>query len=235
MDADSRGAAAFAAWRTALTRRLVAEPALAGARCDSSVHGPVFAPYLDLTASSAWPSRRSLAAGDAVRHRRTPPRDRTRSTTRPATRRPGARPTCSARRTPSTSPTTTSSPPAVPAVAGVGRHRHACAAPARCPAITDEAYRGSVARYVWDLADRRDQRLGGADGRLGRPAQPAPPRPARRLGRGPAAADRPDWDLLEEALESLDFDHGGDASTALVTMDAAPCRAARGVRLSLRT
>ncbi|HET6938818.1 MAG TPA: penicillin acylase family protein, partial [Nocardioides sp.] len=50
MAAGSSGAAAFAAWRSALTTRLCAEPPLAPL-LDASVHGPLFAPYLSLEAS----------------------------------------------------------------------------------------------------------------------------------------------------------------------------------------
>ena len=53
MAAGSRGAAAFAAWRNALTTRLCAEPAFAAMR-DDSVYGPLFAPYLSLEASVGW-------------------------------------------------------------------------------------------------------------------------------------------------------------------------------------
>ena len=206
MAAGSRGAAAFAAWRTALTRRLCAEPVLAPL-LDDSAHGPLFAPYLDAARpASAWPSSRwptrgtpfgidvrrlaTEALDDAAGHpdawgdthvfgptHALPPRRR----------RPRATRRCRSRRCPATSTP--------------------CAAPAGCPAITDEAYRGSVARYVWDLADRAQQRLGGADGRLGRPAVAAPPRPARAWAEAPAAArSSSDWETAHPDGESRTVD-----------------------------
>ena len=64
------------------------------------------------------------------------------------------------------------------------------------PGLTDECYRGSVARYVWDLADRARSGWVVPMGAAGDPAVAAPPRPAGGLGRGPPAADRPDWERL---------------------------------------
>ena len=150
MDADSAGAAAFAAWRTALTSRLVGEPVFAGL-LDPFVHGPVFAVYLDLTASVGLALETILAADDpfgidvrrlsalalddAADHAGTWGDTHRFSTTHGFDL---ADPDLLA--------------PGVPAVALSGDYDTV-----RCtgslPAITDEAYRGSVARYVWDLAD----------------------------------------------------------------------------------
>ncbi|WP_372733907.1 penicillin acylase family protein [Nocardioides sp.] len=150
MDADSAGAAAFAAWRSALTRRVVAEPVFAGL-LDSSVYGPVFAPYLDLTASVGLALETLLAADqpfgidlcalataaleDAAGH--------------PATW--GA--------THVFSPTHAFDlggagllAPEIPAAPVDGDYD--CV---RCtgslPGVRDDCYRGSVARYVWDLSE----------------------------------------------------------------------------------
>ena len=63
MAAGSAGAAAFAAWRSALTTRLCAEPVFAPLR-DDSVHGPLFAPYLVARRpASGWPSSRWSTRG----------------------------------------------------------------------------------------------------------------------------------------------------------------------------
>lgn len=149
MDADSAGAAAFAAWRTALTRRLVAEPVFAGLT-DSSVHGPVFAVYLDLTASVGLALetilsvdepfgidvRRlaTLALDDAAGHAATWGDTHVLGPTHAFDL---ADPDLVA--------------PTVPAVA-VSGDIDCVRCTGSLPAITDAAYRGSVARYVWDLA-----------------------------------------------------------------------------------
>ena len=149
MEIDSAGAAAFAAWRTALTRRLVVEPAFAGL-VDSSVHGPVFAVYLDLTASVGLALETILSVDEplGIDVRRLATLALEDAAGHPAT----------------WGETHVFGPthgfdlgdadlvaPAVPAVAVAGDID--CV---RCtgslPAITDEAYRGSVARYVWDLS-----------------------------------------------------------------------------------
>ena len=151
MDAESQAAAAFAAWRTALTRRLVSEPVF-GPLADAYVHGPVFAPYLDLTASvglaletlvpSAAPFgidvRRlaTLALEDAAAH--------------PA----------SWGDVHVLGPThgfdvadADLVPPDIP-VTPVAGDIDSVRCTGWLPALTDECYRGSVARYVWDLGDR---------------------------------------------------------------------------------
>ena len=68
------------------------------------------------------------------------------------------------------------------------------------PGLADECWRGSVARYVWDLADRDNSGWVVPLGAVRRPAQPAPPRPARALGRRAARAAR----------HRLGPAHGGD-------------------------
>ncbi len=152
MDVDSAGAAAFAAWRTAMTRRLVDEPALAGL-LDSGAHGPVFAPYLDLTASVGLALETIMAASESgepfgidVRRLATLALD------------DAAGHAASWGDTHVLGPTHAFDladealvAPEVPAVALSGDID--CV---RCtgslPAISDACYRGSVARYVWDLS-----------------------------------------------------------------------------------
>ena len=149
MEADSAGAAAFAAWRTALTRRLVEDPALAGLR-DSSVHGGVFALFLDLTAWVGLALETIVAAGEPFGI------DVRRLATAALDDASGHPPTWGA--THVLGPTHAFDlgdddlvAPEVPAVPVSGDFD--CV---RCtgslPAITDECYRGSVARYVWDLS-----------------------------------------------------------------------------------
>ena len=150
MAAGSRGAAAFAAWRSALTSRLCAEPALAPLR-DASVHGPLFVPYLSLEAGVG------LALEPLV-HARTPFGIDVRRLATLALEDAAGHPEAWGD-THVFSPThgfdlaeAGLDPPEVPALPVSGD-----VDTVRCtgwvPGLTDEAYRGSVARYAWDLDD----------------------------------------------------------------------------------
>ena len=75
MAAGSRGAAAFAAWRNALTTRLCAEPVFAALRDSSVLRAAVRAVPVAAGQRRVGP-RAARQRADAVRHRRTPPRDR---------------------------------------------------------------------------------------------------------------------------------------------------------------
>ena len=187
MAAGSRGAAAFAAWRSALAIRLCAEPAFAELR-DDSAYGPLFAPYLSLAASVGW-ALEPLAdartpfgidvhrlATEALEDAAEPPRGLgrhpcLRSDARVRPRRPGPRGTRRADH------------------AGVRRHRHG-----PVHRVVAGSHRRGLPRLgrPLRLGPRRPraERLGGAAGRLGRPPVVAPRRPAGGLGRGPAAARR---------------------------------------------
>ena len=166
MAAGSRGAAAFAAWRSALTTRLCAEPAFAAMR-DASVYGALFAPYLSLEASVGWAPRVARQRGDTVRHRRTPSRDRGSGGRRRAPglvgRDPRARTDPRVRRR-------RRGPRATRRAdhAGVRRHRHD---PRH--RLAAGAHRRGLPRLGRPLRvgprRPRTQRLGGADGCLGRP------------------------------------------------------------------
>jgi penicillin amidase len=152
MDADSAGAGAFAAWRSALTRRLVAEPAFADLR-DSGVHGPVFAPYLDITAWIGLALETILAASAAGR----PFGIDVRRLATLALDDAAGHPTTWGD-THVLGPTHAFDlgdedliAPEVPA-APVGGDIDCVRCTGSLPAITDECYRGSVARYVWDLS-----------------------------------------------------------------------------------
>jgi len=148
MDADSADAARFAAWRNALVLRIAAEPVFA------SLHEPVddlvHAPWLDVTGRIGLALPSLVAAG-------TPFGIDLRALARLAL--------ADSRDHPATwGETHVATPVHAFEVSGL-------AAPelprlpvdgdgdcVRCtgslPGVTDEAYRGSVARYVWDLADR---------------------------------------------------------------------------------
>lgn len=149
MDADSPTAAAFAAWRSALVRRIAADPVFAPLH--EPEHTPLLAAWLDVTARIALALPGLAAAGtpygidvaalaelaleDSREH---PPTWGDTHVVTPvhAFEMHGLE------------------PPGVPALPVSGDSD--CV---RCtgsyPGLTDECYRGSVARYVWDLSDRQ--------------------------------------------------------------------------------
>jgi len=152
MAADSPGAAAFAAWRSALTVRLCADPVFAPLH-DAQAYGALFTPYLNLEASVGLALEPLLGAGRpfgiAIHELAALALEDVASARHPATWG----------ETHVFSPThgfdladDDLEPPAVPATPLSGD-----VDTVRCtgwlPGVTDEAYRGSVARYVWDLAD----------------------------------------------------------------------------------
>jgi penicillin G amidase len=150
MAAESSGAAAFAAWRTALTRRIVSEPVLA-ALTDAFVHGPVFAPYLDLTATVGLALETLVAAGSpfGVDVRRLATLALEDAAGHPATWG----------ETHVLGPTHAFDlgdhdlvAPDIP-LTPVSGDFDCVHCTGWLPAVTDECYRGSVARYVWDLGD----------------------------------------------------------------------------------
>jgi penicillin G amidase len=172
MGADSTGAAAFAAWRSALVRRLVAQPALrplavphgypavaaawldpavrvgdaleqvvrAGARIGLDVAAAARAALADVAASGG---PRDGVATWGERHRLEPWH-----LLAGDPRRPGP------------------PPPAVP----LGGDTECVLAAASAPGIGDACWRGPVARYVWDLADRAASRWVVPLGAAGDPA-----------------------------------------------------------------
>jgi penicillin G amidase len=151
MTAGSPGAAAYAAWRTALTRRLCAEPVLAPL-LDDAGHGPLFAPYLELV-SHVGPALERLAEarspfGIDLRRLATDALDD--AADHPETWG----------ETHVLGPTHAFDladddldPPELP-VTPVSGDIDTVRCAGWLPAITDECYRGSVARYAWDLSDR---------------------------------------------------------------------------------
>jgi penicillin G amidase len=193
MAADSPGAAAFAAWRSALTDRICAADAL-GPLLDDTVHGPLFAPYLSLRASVGLALEPLVEAGRAfgVDVRRLAVEALGDAADHPATW--GA--------THVFAPThafdladADLEPPAVPTTPVSGDTDTV-----RCtgwlPGVTDEAYRGSVARYVWDLADRSRS---GWVVPMGASGDPRSPHHLDQLGAWAEARLLPvelDWDRL---------------------------------------
>jgi penicillin amidase len=151
MDATSPGAAAFAAWRSAFTLRLAAEPVFAPLS-EPLTDDPVLAPWLDVTARIGLALESLVAAGtpygiDLRAHARDALDD---AACHPAT---WGETHVVAPVHAFNAVATGLEPPPVPPLPLSGDID--CV---RCtgsvPGLTDECWRGSVARYVWDLADR---------------------------------------------------------------------------------
>lgn len=170
MEAESAKAAAFAAWRSALVRRIAAAPVFAPFHEPGPEHrhSPLFAPWLDLTSRIALALPMLVAAGSPF------------GLDLPALARAAL---YDARDPPATWGETHvatplhafevmgMTPPDLPRLPVSGDSD--CV---RCtgsyPGITDDCYRGSVARYVWDLADRQAGGWVVPTGSAGHPGDP---------------------------------------------------------------
>ena len=149
MDADSATAAAFAAWRSALVVRIAAEPVFAPLHRPE--HSPLFAPWLDATLRVALALPNLVAA-------RTPYGIDIAALARLALEDSRDHP-------PTWGDTHVVTPihafelsglesPPVPALP-VSGDSDCVRCTGSVPGLTDQVYRGSVARYVWDLSDRQ--------------------------------------------------------------------------------
>ncbi len=151
MDADSEGAAAFAAWRSALVHRLAAEPVFKPL-ADAIVDDPVLLPWLNPTArvSAAVESLlaeekpfgidvAALAADALVDAAGHPPFWGDAHVVKPIHAFDVLGDGLEA--------------PSLPTM-GVGGDADCVRCTGSVPGLDDSAWRGSVARYVWDLADR---------------------------------------------------------------------------------
>lgn len=151
MEATSQGAAAFAAWRSALTARLAAEPVFAPLT-EPLTDDPVFAPWLDVVGRIGLALESLVAAGtpygidlgglaraaldDAAGH--------------PATW--GATHVVTPVHAFDVAATELAPPPVPPVPVSGDIDCVRCTS--SVPGLSDACWRGSVARYVWDLADR---------------------------------------------------------------------------------
>ncbi|WP_121254686.1 penicillin acylase family protein [Nocardioides ferulae] len=200
MEAASIGAAAFAAWRSALVSRIAAEPVLAPlAEPDpASGHDPLFAPWLDLTGRVALALPRLLAAGEPFGI------DLTRLATLALDDAAGHPATWGE--------THVATPVHVFEVLGGGLGLRPPDLPrlpvsgdgecVRCtgslPGQSDECFRGSVARYVWDLADRQSGGWVVPTGASGDPGSPHHADQAATWAEGELIELVTDWDRLTE-------------------------------------
>jgi len=150
MDAGSRHAGAFAAWRSALVRRIAADPVFAPLH--EPRHDPLFVPWLDVT------TRVGLALPTLVAHGTPYGIDLAALAREALAESDGVDVTWGESHI--VTPVHAFGiygdglvPPPVP-VMPVSGDSDCVRCTGSLPGISDDAYRGSVARYVWDLADR---------------------------------------------------------------------------------
>ncbi len=187
MEATSQGAAAFAAWRSAFTIRLAAEPVFAPL-AEPLTDDPVLAPWLDVAGRVGGALESLVAAGTPF-----------------GTRRPSPGPRRARRR--GRAPGDLGRDPRAHAGARVRRTRERARAAAGAGAPRLRRHRLRALHVVGARPDRRllarlgralrlgprrprRRRLGGAARRDRRRPRPAPPRPAAAVGGGRAGADR---------------------------------------------
>lgn len=209
MDSDSTEAARYAAFRSALVRRLCAEPVFAGLFTPPAghLHEDVFAPWLNPTyriglalprlANEAIAGHRPFGI-DLVAHARAALAEVEAAHDRTAT----------------WGDTHVTDPvhwfglltehdyddlPRLP-LSGDADCVRCCVS---YPAISDECSRGSVARYVWDLADRTAGGWVVPTGAHGRPGEPHHHDQLPLWAAGELAPIVTDWDALTETGSSL--------------------------------
>ncbi|MFJ8541796.1 penicillin acylase family protein [Streptomyces sp. NPDC093586] len=164
MDADSTGAAAYAAVRGAVVRRLAAHPAFAEAAA-APAYPEVFLPWLALVPRVAYALEHLLRAEDLYGIDRA-------GTVRAALEEVAARePTGTWGDTHRLAPWR-ALPDASAEEPGLSGDHDCVLCTSAVPGLTDRAARGPAARYVWDLADRQDSRWVVPHGASGLPGSP---------------------------------------------------------------
>ncbi|MFE4968869.1 penicillin acylase family protein [Streptomyces sp. NPDC056660] len=198
MDADSTGAAAYAAVRTAVVRHLAAHPAFA-ALAEPPAHPEVLLPWLALTPRIAFALEHLLRAEELYGVDR-PAVVRT-AVEEVAAGGPAGTGTATWGDTHRLAPWQALPDPSYDGPALSGDHDCVLSTSA-VPGLTDLSARGPAARYVWDLADR-DNSLWvvplGADG------VPGAPHHTDQLAlwlKGELAPVCTDWDRLELVEET---------------------------------
>jgi penicillin amidase len=158
MAADSAGAGAFAAWRSALVRSLASAPLLAPLAMPTG-HSPLFGPWLDPAARVGFALETIVARGGeagldvaaaAVEALEV-------AAASPSSGSWGRRHTLLPLHALSDFPAAGAAPPVVPPTALSG-DTGCVLSTESLPGVTDASFRGPVARYVWDLADREKSR-----------------------------------------------------------------------------
>ncbi|MCP2282001.1 penicillin amidase [Promicromonospora umidemergens] len=178
VDADSTDAALYMRWRHAMAHRLADHPALAALH---EPHGqdPLLAAALDVPTAVGAGLARILAAGWLGIDGPAEASGALAEVTRTAVGQPPGpdEPTWGDLHVPAPLPPVPGGhldpdPASGVAPASVSGNNESVRCTGGSPGVAPTAYRGSVARYVWDLADRANSRWGvpfGADGRPGSP------------------------------------------------------------------
>ncbi|MGA5119816.1 penicillin acylase family protein [Streptomyces pseudogriseolus] len=165
MDAGSADAAAFAALRGAVVRRLAAEPALAAAAAPPP-YPEVFRPWLALVLRIGFALEHLLAAEDLFGIDRP-------AVVRAALEEVAAAPPAGVWGDTHRLAPWRALPPETPREEPGLSGDHDCVlCTSAVPGLTDLAARGPAARYVWDLARREDSRWVVPHGASGRPGSP---------------------------------------------------------------
>lgn len=156
MGADSRDAARFAAYRSALVRRLAAEPVFAPLHQPS--HDPAFRTSLDVTTRIGLAVAHLAAHGspygiDVAAHARAALEEADAGVAAEPGRTWGDTHVFAPLHAFDLAPGRLQAP-AVPR-AGMSGDQDCVRCTGSLPGVSDEVYRGAVARYVWDLADRQ--------------------------------------------------------------------------------
>lgn len=197
MDADSIGAGSFAAWRSALVRRLAAHPALAPL---AAPHGysPLFGPWLSPVSRVGFAVETLLARGaelgiDVVAEAAGALEEAaaaavgnwgTSHTLLPVHELPGG----------------LAELPLTP----LSGDTNCVLSSESLPGVEDRSFRGSVARYVWDLADRRNSRWIVPFGASGKPGSEHFADQLPLWAAGELAPIESDWDKLVPETSSLE-------------------------------
>lgn len=194
MAATSVGAAAFAAWRSALVVRLAAEPVFAPLL--EEVHDRLFAPWLDAAGRIGLALETLYDAGapygiDLVAHARAALAD---AAGHPATW--GTTHVVTPAHAFDVASLDLEAPP-IPALP-VSGDTDCVRCTGSVPGLTDACYRGSVARYVWDLADRSASAWVVPLGAHGDPRDPHHHDQLPLWADGVLAPIVTDWDRLSE-------------------------------------
>jgi len=173
MDADSPQAARFAAYRSALVRRVAAEPVFAPLH--EPRHDPAFRASLDVTTRIGLALAHLAEHGtpygiDLAAHARVALEEVDEVGAVGATRTWGETHVFAPLHAFDLAPGVVEAP-AVPRV-GMSGDQDCVRCTGSLPGVSDDVYRGAVARYVWDLADRQASGWIVPMGAAGNPADP---------------------------------------------------------------
>ncbi|GAB4085585.1 hypothetical protein GCM10028784_22150 [Myceligenerans cantabricum] len=187
MDADSTDAAAFARWRDALVRRVAADPRLSGLRAGATAYDEIFAPWFDVRAVVGHGLPRIL---DALGVPAAPVEHAPAPDAHPGPDTWGDLHTLAPVRLPG-------GPVLRFPAAQVSGDNDTVRCTGGTPGVSPRAARGSVARWIWDLADRRDSRWVVPFGASGRPGTPHTADQHTTWAAGDTVPVETDWDRLE--------------------------------------